>query len=58
MEWTCRLAGPISFGKDVLDKRDWASIGKCGRGCAKRDKENVWECGKWEVMTLLGHLGC
>ena len=36
----CRLASPISFGKDVLDKRDWASIGKCGRVCASRDKLN------------------
>lgn len=54
--WTCRLAGPFSFGKDVLDERDWASIGKYGRACASRNKENGWKCGKGEVATLLGHL--
>ena len=34
------------FVKDGLDKRDWARIGKCGRVCASRDKENGWEWGK------------
>ena len=40
----------------MYDKRDWASIGKCSRVCASRDKENGWKWGKLEVTTPLGHL--
>lgn len=51
--WTCHLAGPFSFGKDIPDKRDWASSGKCGRGGASVP---YYEPDFEEIRTLLGHL--
>ena len=40
---TYQMVGPFSFGKAVLDKGDWASIGKGGLVWGSRDKENGWK---------------
>ena len=50
------MAGPFLFGKDILDKRDRANIGKRGYGRASMYKKNVWKLEKWEGTTPRRHL--